>query len=156
MGQVKNRVGTFLTRKMGAQTIRQRHGNAPQYNGRTKFNFPNHYLRLHQRILPMSPSQRDDKDEVSWHKHLPGDVSTTKPAQQWQDTDRADKVIAQWAPRGRLTLHQVSGKTETFVCYRCGYPVKSRLVAVKDDNWDFRMCYRCYHGTVKNGLEDHT
>jgi hypothetical protein len=150
-----SRVGTFLTRKMGAQTVRQRHGNAPQYNGRQKFNFPSHYLRLHQRILALPPGKRNNNDELTWHKHLPGDVNTA-PEKKWQDIDRADKVIAQWKPRGRLTLHQVSGTTETFVCYRCGYPVKSRLVAVKDDNWDYRMCYRCYTSTVKNGMEDHT
>uniref|UniRef100_A0A7S1QP36 Uncharacterized protein n=1 Tax=Neobodo designis TaxID=312471 RepID=A0A7S1QP36_NEODS len=154
-GDGKNRVGSFLTRKLAAQTVRQRHGNAPQFNGRVHFRFPKHYNRLSRRVPPMPPGQRPAHDELKWHRHLEGDVNT-RPAKEWRDTDRADKMIASWAPRGRLSLHQLAGKTETFVCFRCGYPVKSRLVAVKDDNWDYRMCYTCYTNTVRNGLEDHT
>ncbi|EPY29432.1 hypothetical protein STCU_01423 [Strigomonas culicis] len=68
---------------------------------------------------------------------------------------RVDGVQYSWQPRGRLHLHKVE-KRETYVCYRCGYPVRSTLVAVCDDNWDFRMCYSCYSAVRRLGLENNT
>jgi NAD-dependent SIR2 family protein deacetylase len=157
MTQRGSRLGAFRTNKMAPQTIRQRHATGPQHNGRVFFNFPSKFLRLNlrQSALPAHDPRRVQDRPETWHRHLAGDVNK-KPMQTYFDTDRKDKVVAQWKPRGRLSLHQIHGKTETFVCYRCGYPVKSRLVAVKDDNWDFRMCYRCYCSSVRDGLEDQT
>jgi hypothetical protein len=148
-------VGSFLTRKMNVRTVRQRHETGPQYNGRQTFKFPTNFLRLHRRQLPMDSAHRDEKRPETWHRHMEGDAAT-KPIRTFSETDRQDKVVAQWRPRGRLSLHHVGGKTETFVCFRCGYPVKSKLVAVKDGNWDYRMCYKCYSSTVRNGLENET
>ena len=158
MGQLRNGVGTFLTRKMAAQTVRQRHGTGPQFNGRTHFRFPNRFKRLHLRQYGLKNGQEGfDKDRPeTWHANLEGVVSEKKPEQTWFDTDRVDKVVCRWEKQGRLQVYNVGGKTESFVCYRCGYPVKSKLVAIKDDNWDYRMCYNCYTTTCRDGMENDT
>ena len=58
-----------------------------------------------------------------------------------------------WKKRGQFQVYQIGGKTEVFVCYRCGYPVKSKLQVIKDDNWDWKMCYRCYCTVCEHGTE---
>ena len=49
---------------------------------------------------------------------------------------RVDHVEGAWRPRGRLQVFHVGGKVETFVCFRCGYPTRSKLQVIKDGNWD--------------------
>ncbi|EPY32147.1 hypothetical protein AGDE_08842 [Angomonas deanei] len=143
-----------------------------------------HYHQLHRRDAPgrqvASPTHQP---EYTHHAHLTGDVQTIpekdytfgvyadksryfdidkedgSPSRQ-SDMDmgyqkeRADKLMYSWKSRGRLSLHKVQ-KRETFVCYYCGYPTKSSLMAVVDDNWDYRMCYRCYNNVCRLGLEEH-
>lgn len=156
MGNVRGRVGTFLTRKMQPQSIRQKHFTGEQGNGRQTFNFPRHWFRMNMRQNAMRASDpRFQRDFPETHfRHLPGDVQL-QPTATWAPEERSDKAVCQWAARGRYQLHQVGGCKETFVCQRCGYPVKSRLVAIKDDNWDFRYCYRCYNAVVHASTESY-
>ena len=87
------------------------------------------------------------------HAHLPGDVQREADENYYYDK-RVDKVEGAWTKRGRYQVHHVGGKAEIFVCFRCGYPVRSKLQVIKDDNWDWRMCYNCYVNVMNNGLED--
>lgn len=158
MGHLKSNIGTFLTRRMAAQTVRQRHMTGPQYNKRKFFSFNNKYSSTQHRREPALHSRDPRRVEGvfrTYHRHLPGDVQT-KPEQEWGPIDRADRVTVQWRKRGRLQLHQMGSGAERFVCYRCGYPVKGLLMAVLDDNWDYRMCYSCYNATMRTGMEDRT
>eukprot|EP00796_Vickermania_ingenoplastis_P012373 gene12373-8499_t len=73
---------------------------------------------------------------------------------------RVDDVQYAWEKKGDLQLFYVA-RTNTgrikqvFVCFHCGYPVRSALVAVHRDNWDYRMCYSCYQKVVRHGMEQH-
>ena len=87
------------------------------------------------------------------HAHLSGDVQREADENYYYDK-RVDKVEGAWTKRGRYQVHHVGGKAEIFVCFRCGYPVRSKLQVIKDDNWDWRMCYNCYVNVMNNGLED--
>ena len=69
---------------------------------------------------------------------------------------RQDYVHAMWRKRGDLQLHQIGRGAETFTCYRCGYAVKSHLQVIKKDNWDYRMCYKCYTRVIEDGMEKDT
>ena len=88
-------------------------------------------------------------------EHLPGDVQRS-PEYDYTFDKRVDRFRYAWEKRGRLQVYQLEGQREIFTCYNCGYPIKSRLVAIKDDNWDWRMCYRCYCKVVTEGMESHT
>ncbi len=150
MAQLRGRVGSFLTRKMQPQSIRQKHFTGAQGYGRQTFNLPSGYKRMCKR-QGASPSgypgfQRNMPE--TWHRHLEGDVQKS-PERVWADTDRQDGVVAQWEARGRLQL-QMTTQRQTYVCTRCGYPIRTRLVAIRDDNWDYRVCYQCYTSLVRN------
>lgn len=163
MGGIKGGVGSFLLRRAAANSVRQRHQTGPQFNKRKTFSFPRGHHVLHRRVAPAeitgSPTHQLEHRRYA---HLPGDARTT-PEMDFTFTDqnpgnarRADKAMYAWKRRGSLRLYQMGGKKETFVCYRCGYPVRSALVAIKEDNWDFRMCYNCYVRTVDQGMENDT
>ena len=150
-----SRLGSFWFRKLRPQSVRQRHITGPQFYKRKFFHFPKGYHRMHLRIGPRILSCNETAFPQSrWYNYLPGDVQT-KPQEDYSlmGRPREDRCMYAWKPRGRLHLHQMGGGSETFVCFRCGYPVKSHLVAVLDDNWDYRMCYRCYNSTIRQGRE---
>lgn len=163
MGGIKGGVGSFLLRRAAAKSVRQKHFTGPQFNKRKTFNFPAGHHQLHKRVAPaVQTGSPTHQLEYQRYAHLPGDARTrpesdfTFKTSNQSGTGRVDKAMYAWAKRGSLQLYQMGGKRETFVCYRCGYPVKSALVAIKDDNWDFRMCYNCYTQTVNSGMERNT
>ena len=119
------------------------------YYRRKFFTFPAHYKKMWKRIA----GRRSANDMTSPHQrylHLPGDVHR-RPVHDFTFQDREDDVLRSWKPRKRLQLHQLQ-QTVLFVCFHCGYPVRSALVAIKEANWDYRMCYTCYTQVVQNGL----
>ncbi|KPA82899.1 hypothetical protein ABB37_02656 [Leptomonas pyrrhocoris] len=163
MGGIKGGVGSFLLRRTAAKSIRQKHLTGPQFNKRKTFIFPKGYHQLHRRVAPaLQTGSPTHQREHQRYAHLPGDART-RPSEDFTFRSaneggraRADKAMYAWARRGSLQLYQMGGKRETFVCYRCGYPIRSALVAIKDDNWDYRMCYSCYTQTVTSGMERNT
>ena len=94
----------------------------------------------------------DDCPPHKRFRHLGGDVMLSPNASYVFD-ERKDGLRYSWLPRHRLQLH-LFGTAEIYVCFHCGYPTKSALVAVKEENWDFRMCYKCYTQVVNDGLAD--
>lgn len=90
--------------------------------------------------------------ESSFFAHLGGDVAT-RPSEDYTFEKRVDKARYSWQKRGNLQVYQLGGKAETFVCFRCGYPTRSNLQVIKDDNWDWRMCYTCYQKVLRDGME---
>lgn len=163
MGGIKGGVGSFLLRRSAAKSVRQKHFTGPQFNKRKTFNFPVGHHQLHRRVAPAQQTASPTHQlEYRRYAHLPGDART-RPSDDFTFKSsneggraRVDKAMYAWAKRGSLQLYQMGGKRETFPCYRCGYPIRSALVAIKDDNWDFRMCYTCYTQTVATGMERNT
>jgi hypothetical protein len=153
-GGPKGNVGSFLLKKLAPKSIRQRHATGPQLNSRKTFNFKRGWHQLHRRISARSHDLAPNEPE-KWHRHLPGDVRQA-PSERFDPKERQDKAECAWEKRGRLQVFQIGGVSERFVCYRCGYPTKSKLQVIKDDNWDWRMCYTCYVSTVSNGMESDT
>ncbi|ORC92383.1 uncharacterized protein TM35_000031360 [Trypanosoma theileri] len=156
MPTIRGGVGSFLLRRAAPKSIRQKYQTGPQFYKRKFFHFPKGHHRLHRRISGMQMGSPTHQREHERFNHLPGDVRTKPQFDFTFGEKRADGVLYAWRKRGDLQLYQVGGKTETFVCYRCGYPVRSQLVAIKADNWDYRMCYRCYTTTVNQGMENDT
>ncbi|CAG9572831.1 conserved hypothetical protein [Leishmania major strain Friedlin] len=168
MGGIKGGVGSFLLRRTAAKSIRQKHFTGPQFYKRKTFNFPIGHHQLHRRVAPaLQTGSPTHQREHQRYAHLPGDARTRpsedftfsrspSPRVSGRSRQRVDKAMYAWAKRGSLQLYQMGGKRETFACYRCGYPVRSALVAIKDDNWDYRMCYNCYTKTVDTGMERNT
>ena len=150
----KANIGGFLLKKGANKSIRQRHLTGPQYHKRKFFHFPRHVHLLHRREPAMQAHHPGKQQEWQWHRHLPGDTRR-KPDFDFTYEKRADKVLYAWKKRGDLQLYQVGGRPEVFACFRCGYPTKSHLQVVKCDNWDWRMCYRCYVAVVNSGQESH-
>lgn len=165
-GGVHASLGSYLLRRSSRhQSIRQQHVTGPQYHKRRRFHFAKGIHQLHRRVAPAnvtgSPTQQVEHRR---YQNLPGDVRTrpqedytfgiapqsstamtaASPYHRRQCEGRVDKAMYAWKPRGGLQLHQMGGAKETFVCFRCGYPVRSQLVAVERGNWDYRMCYNCY------------
>lgn len=162
-GGIKGGVGSFLLRRNAAKSTRQKYFTGPQFNKRKFFAFPHGHHQLHRRVAPaVQTSSPTHQLEYQRYAHLAGDVRA-KPAMDFTFSgphqsvnQRVDKAMYAWKKRGSLQLYQMGGKREVFHCYRCGYPIKSALVAIKDDNWDFRMCYSCYNVTVATGMERNT
>lgn len=93
--------------------------------------------------------------QVPEHQHFAhhgGDVQK-KPESDYSFDERQDKLRYSWKKEGELQVHQIGGKPETFVCFRCGYPTRSNLQVIKSDNWDWRMCYPCYKQVRRDGME---
>lgn len=161
MSSIKGGFGSFLLRRSAPKSVRQRHQTGPQYYKRKSFNFQRGTHQLHRRVAPalMTSASPTQQIEHKRYSHLPGDARL-RPTEdftfQRSEEKRVDKAMYAWAKQGSLQLHQIGGKKETFVCYRCGYPVKSALVAIKDDNWDWRMCYNCYTRVRADGMERNT
>ncbi len=155
MGGFSGGVGPFLLRKAAAKSIRQKYATGPQYYKRKFFRINKGQHILDRRISAVQRAPPHQQAESKWFKHLGGDVAG-KPAQDFTFSYREDKAQYAWGKRGRFQVFQVGGKTETFVCFRCGYPVRSKLQVIKDDNWDWRMCYPCYKRVVSAGMEHDT
>jgi hypothetical protein len=161
---IRGGLGGFLLKKTAAKSIRQRHHTGPMYNRRKVFSFPKGTHQLHKRISGRQAGSPTQQPEHALFSYLPGDVQrrpefdfTFQHDARLDDGEetgrRVDKLRYAWQPRGRLQVHQLGGKAETFVCYRCGYPTRSNLQVIRDDNWDWRMCYKCYLQVVRNGQE---
>ena len=95
-----------------------------------------------------------DNNAQPWMKfnHLAGCVRRA-PDFDYTFNPREDHVRCAWAKRGRLQLHLLD-LNAVFVCFHCGYPVKSQLQIIKEDNWDYRMCYKCYLHVLNNDLQE--
>ena len=150
----KGNVGSFLLKKLAPKSIRQKHATGPMLHHRKTFNFKRGWHQLHRRIAARGANIHPDEPD-KWHRHLVGDVRRL-PEERFDPKERADKAECAWEKRGRLQVYQIGGVSEKFVCYRCGYPVKSKLQVIKDDNWDWRMCYTCYVATVNTNMENDT
>ncbi|EAN92867.1 hypothetical protein C3747_2g331 [Trypanosoma cruzi] len=156
MASIRGGVGGFLIRRAAVKSVRQKYQTGPQFNKRKFFQFPKGYHRLHLRIGGVQLGSPTQQREHTRFSHLPGDTRTRPQYDFTFGERRADGALYAWRKRGNLQLYQMGGKPETFVCYRCGYPVRSQLVAIKGDNWDYRMCYKCYTTTVHHGMENDT
>lgn len=152
---IKGSLGSFLTSKMAARSVRQKYTTGPQYNKRKFFKIGKHDHMLHRRVSGKQFAPPSVQPEHTHFAHLGGDVQR-RPAKDYTFEKRQDKVMYEWKQRGDFKVHQIGGKTETFVCYRCGYPVKSNLQVIKCDNWDWRMCYPCYQRVLSTGMERDT
>ncbi len=148
-------------RRSEPKTINQEHNLGPMYNKRRFFPGIRQNNRIMMKRISGMTSQEAksrglhfNRAPTAMHRHLAGDARR-EPDENFYFEKRVDKVEGIWNKRGRYQLHHVGGKTEIFVCFRCGYPVKSKLQVIKDDNWDYRMCYNCYTSTVQNGDEEH-
>ena len=142
-------IGRNPFRTGGPKGYPARHNSGSVFFKRKHFNFPQHTKRLCRRISGM-PSTRFTTPNRVRYAHLPGDVHR-RPQEDYTFEPRSDSVIATWAPRDRLQLHKLR-RNQLFVCFHCGYPIKSALVAVKEENWDYRMCYTCYTYACKEKL----
>lgn len=149
---MKGGFGSFLLKKTAAKSIRQKYSTGPQYDKRKFFHFKKGRHVLERRIGAVQHSSPHMQAESRWFSHLPGDVRQ-RPTEDFTFEDRQDKAQFAWKKRGNLQVFQIGGKTETFVCFRCGYPVKSKLQVIKSDNWDWKMCYACYISVVNMGQE---
>ena len=118
---------------------------------RKSFEMNGTHKRMYKRIAG-APNSSNMANPRERYRHLGGDV-LRKPEASFDFSERADGLVYTWKARHRLQLHQFNS-SEIFVCFHCGYPVRSALVAVKEENWDFRMCYSCYCDVVNSGLED--
>jgi hypothetical protein len=143
----------YLRRYRNSPSVRVKYETGPLYYKRKDFSkvSPRHAI-VAQRDR-CNPKYNDNEEK--WYSDLPGDVKR-RPDIDYTFNSRKDQVRYMWDKRGKLQLHQLTGKKEYFVCYNCGIPTKSHLVVIKDDNWDWRMCYRCYCKTVMDGMEDYT
>lgn len=178
---IKGQLGSFLLRRTTQyKSIRQKYQTGPQYNRRKTFYFRKGIHQLHRRgespqLQRGNPSQQLEYKRFS-AAGVAGDVRR-RPVEDYTFgimdgnamshtrrtgrpflpvKQRDDRALYAWAPRGDLQLFQMGGKQEVFCCFRCGYPIKSALVAIQRDNWDYRMCYKCYTTTVRNGMESLT
>lgn len=153
---IKGGVGSFLTTKLAARSVRQRHSTGPQYYKRKFFTIQNkHHHQMHRRISGKKFADPSQQPEHTYFSHLGGDVAR-RPSKDYSFANRQDKVLYEWKKRGDFQVQQISGKAETFVCFRCGYPVRSNLQVIKNENWDWRMCYPCYQRVVQTGMERDT
>ena len=118
---------------------------------RQNFDFNWKHKRMYKRISG-APDCSNESNPRSRYLHLGGDV-LLPPLVSYALNKRKDGLMHTWRARHRLQLHLFSS-TEIFVCFHCGYPVKSALVAVKEENWDYRMCYNCYKKVLGDGLAD--
>ena len=149
--------GAFLTRSAAPlrKAAQRADTGAPMFGRRKNFDFPSHWARMHKRVATDPALQAAPLFEDRFRSN--GGIVATRPV--WEAVDplneREDGVMATWEKTGRLQMHAKT-RSEYFVCYKCGYPVKSRLVAVLDDNWDFQMCQPCYEEVCRDGLEHHT
>ncbi|KAG8346052.1 hypothetical protein TRVL_03112 [Trypanosoma vivax] len=155
MAHIRGGVGAFLLRRAAPKSIRQKYQTGPQFHKRKFFRFPIGHHQLNRRIGGVQRGSPTQQPEYGRFRHLPGDVQT-RPQCDFTFSQRADRAMYAWRKRGDLQLYMIGGKTETFACYCCGYPVRSQLVAIKADNWDYRMCYRCYTNTIHYGMENDT
>lgn len=180
---IKGGVGSFLVRRSRDFTsIRQRHQTGPQFFKRKTFPAFQKGCKWHQvhrrgdtpQLIRASPTRQPE-----WQRFTTavGDVRT-RPAADFSfgveeresgksmdpfhrkvsKAGRADNALYAWQKQGHLQLFMMdktnNGKSkDVFVCFHCGYPVRSALVAVVRDNWDYRMCYRCYISARRHGLE---
>lgn len=138
------------------------------------------YHHLHKRVAQAGPPVQmcsrtfQSQIEKPWaqYQYLPGDAKREPdydlripgggmkaPENRGREEfsmAREDDVIAAWEKRGNLQLYLFSAKgpRDVFVCFRCGYPVSSKMQAIKCDNWDWRMCYDCYVQTINRGEQD--
>lgn len=162
---IRGGLGSFLLKKTAAKSIRQRHATGPMYNHRKTFQFRKGTHQLHRRIGGRQAGPPSQQPEHALFSYLPGDTRRRPEMDFTFQRDpmvdgksdpgqRVDKLRYAWRKRGRLQVHQLGGKAETFVCYRCGYPTRSNLQVIRDDNWDWRMCYHCYVAVVNNGQEN--
>lgn len=140
---------------MAAKSIRQRHATGPQYYKRKFFRTEKGHHQLHRRIGGRKYGEPSSQPEHTYFAHLGGDVQQ-RPSKDYSFDNRQDKVRYEWRKKGDFQVHQIGGKAETFVCFRCGYPVRSNLQVIKNDNWDWRMCYPCYQQVLKTGMERDT
>ena len=151
----RNFVGPhWLRNQTQSKSVRQKFVTGPQFNKRKNFKFPRGTHVMCRRIMgDARPRQDAARAPAMMHsRSLPGDVRR-RPDEDYTFEKRVDFVEAAWAARGNLKLHHVGGGAETFVCFRCGYPVRSRLQVIKNGNWDYRMCYHCYTSVVQAGDE---
>ena len=179
----RSHLGNFLLTRTEAKSVRQRHHTGPQMNKRKFFNFGGgngaNYHKLHKRdavggepTFDRRTFENDSDKPWARYQYLPGDARR-KPDYDLRLTGggamapenngrssfsepRQDDVVAAWKKRGNLQLYLFSaqGKRDVFVCFRCGYPVSSKMQAIKCDNWDWRMCYSCYVQTINRGEQD--
>lgn len=176
MSSRANKIGSFLLARTRSKSIRQRYATGNQYEKRKTFNFTNGENRLHRRISMRQQEigrhgLTNQMMEIGGFKHLSGDArrrpdfdlrfassgpldSGFEGAEDHEHklVHRQDGVEFAWKKRGDLQLFQVGRKAQTiFNCYRCGYPISSKLMAIKCDNWDWRMCYHCYSKVTREG-----
>mmetsp|Transcript_37114 Transcript_37114/g.43334 ORF Transcript_37114/g.43334 Transcript_37114/m.43334 type:complete len:155 (-) Transcript_37114:27-491(-) len=149
---VKGSVGSFLTTKLAARSVRQRHATGPQFYKRKFFRTTKGHHQLHRRVGGFVGGNTLTQPEHTQFAHLPGDVRR-RPQNDFTYDERVDKARFSWKKRGNLQVYQMGGKAETFVCFRCGYPVRSNLQVIKSDNWDWKMCYPCYLQVVRQGMQ---
>ena len=144
MGGIRGGLGGFLPKKTAAKSIRQRHHTGPMYNRRKVFQFRKGTINYIERSVAYRLG-RHPTTEHHLFAYLPGDATALRwilplnTIHDWMmvihgrgsNRRRVDKLRCVEA-RGRR--HQLGGKPETFVCYRCGYPVRSNLQVIRDDN----------------------
>ena len=156
MGSFTGGVGSFLLRKTANKSIRQKYATGPQYYKRKTFQIKKGQHVLDRRVSAVQTGPPHRQVESQWFTHLGGDVARKPDHDFTFGEQRQDKAQYAWSKRGKFQVFQIGGKTETFVCFRCGYPVRSKLQVIKDDNWDWRMCYPCYKSVVSKGMENDT
>lgn len=165
-----NHIGSFLLHRTRSKTVRQRHLTGNQYEKRKTFNFNGNQNYLHRKISgrPSSHGSHGPNQHAlgtDYFKHLHGDVQrrpdfdfgfgSSASADGHREIHRVDGAEYAWEKRGDLQLFQISTKAQTvFNCYRCGYAIRSKLVAIKCDNWDWRMCYHCYNQSIRDGTTE--
>lgn len=155
----RGRVGWFHLKKAKVGlTPREKFNTGPSMYKRQHFGaIKPHWNRMYMRIGASGCANTPETPPYKKYAYLPGDVRR-KPEFDFylaQPSDRrTDKAEYAWKKRGKLQLFQMGPPSEIFVCFDCGYPVKSHLVAVKSDNWDWRMCYHCYLRHTKENTAD--
>lgn len=181
-GGIKGQVGSFLLRRATQyKSVRQKYQTGPQYYKRKHFSFRKGIHQLHRRGESPQLQRGNSSQQLEYERFGAAGVvgdARRRPVEDFtfgvmnKDAKkplhpgagrpfapikpRADRALYAWAPRGDLQLYQLGGKQEVFCCFRCGYPVKSALVAIQRDNWDCRMCYKCYTATIRDGMESLT
>eukprot|EP00760_Papus_ankaliazontas_P011244 PhM_4_TR14693/c0_g2_i1/m.68293 len=121
------------------------------YYRRQKFDWGKSRRRMYKTSGVVGGNSDIRQNPLNRYRNMPGDVRTT-PNEDYTYNPREDGVRYAWRKRGRLQLHFLD-KREYFVCFHCSYPVRDNLVAIKEDNWDYRMCHGCYNKVVSQDLQ---
>ena len=85
----------------------------------------------------------------------PEGQATFNPSQKFEDQSEAPlplEAVEEYAQRGPWKQYRLAANTG-FMCSRCSWEKKAKLVAIRDNDWDALYCNAC-HGLLLSSMEN--